>query len=155
VKRSPLAIVSILGGCYMAQSAQPGAVRLIFEYDGDEIRLIGQQRVDVAVTGLEVAPEVRSGHFVEVRGARGEGLSRVPIRTAFDDSVEVFPEDHVEPISRVPIASRAGAFTVVVPARPNAESVAVIRVDASPPTDLSVSPPPAETVDLATFALES
>ncbi len=143
----------------MAQpEQQSAAVRLIFEYDGDAIRLVSQQRVDVAVTGFDVAPEVRSGHFVEVRGAGGEGLSRVPIRAAFDDSVEVFPADHREPITRVPRTERTGAFTVVVPARPNAQRVAVIRVDAPPAADRlepGVAPPPPETVDLATFPLES
>jgi hypothetical protein len=95
---------------------------------------------------------------VEVRGAGGEGLSRVPIRAAFDDSVEVFPADHREPITRVPRTERTGAFTVVVPARPNAQRVAVIRVDAPPAADRlepGVAPPPPETVDLATFPLES
>ena len=70
----------------------------------------------------------------------------------------MFPEDHSEAITRVPTAEPTGAFTVVVPARSNAKSVAVIRVDAPLPADLlnpSAGPPPAETIDLASFPLES
>ena len=33
---------------------RPAAVRLIFEYEGDQVRLVAQQRVDVAVPGLDL-----------------------------------------------------------------------------------------------------
>ena len=135
----------------------PGAVRLIFANDGDDVTLVSQQRVDVAVTGFDAAPEERSGHFAEVRGADGQALTRVPIHAAFADSVEVFPEGPDEAITRVPNLTSSGAFTVVVPARPDARSVAVIRVDGVVPSEqrgAGVAPAPARTTELATFALE-
>jgi hypothetical protein len=135
----------------------PSGVRLIFTYEGDEVTLVSQERVDVAVTGFDAAPEQRSGHFAEVRGAAGQGLTRVPLKAAFADSVEVFGEAEGEAITRVPNRSRSGAFTVIVPARPDARSVAVIRVDGVVPSEhLRMAGAPAEphTVELATFALE-
>ncbi len=135
----------------------PGAVRLIFANDGDDITLVSQQRVDIAVTGFDAAPELRSGHFAEVRGADGEALTRVPIHAAFPDSVEVFPETAGEPITRVPNPDPSGAFTVVVPARPDARSVAVVRVEGVVPAEhagAAGSREPARTTELATFALE-
>lgn len=135
----------------------PGAVRLIFTNEGDEVTLVSQQRVDVAVTGFDAAPEERSGHFAEVRGADGQALTRVPIHAAFPDSVEVFPESHDEAITRVPNLNPSGAFTVVVPARPDARSVAVIRVDGVVPSEqvgAAEAPTPVRTTELATFALE-
>ena len=135
----------------------PGAVRLIFSTEGDDVTLVSQQRVDVAVTGFDAAPEDRSGHFVEVRGADGQALTRVPIHTAFPDSVEVFPENHGEAITRVPNLDPSGAFTVVVPARPDARSVALIRVAGVVPAEQlgpAGAPAPARTTELATFALE-
>jgi hypothetical protein len=135
----------------------PSGVRLIFTYEGDEVTLVSQERVDVAVTGFDAAPEQRSGHFAEVRGAAGQSLTRVPLHAAFPDSVEVFGEAEGEAITRVPNLNRSGAFTVIVPARPEARSVAVIRVDGVVPSEhLRAAGAPTEprTVELATFALE-
>ena len=104
------------------------AVRLIFEYDGDDVRLVSQQPVDVAVSGFDLAPAPAAGHFVELRTAANEPLNRVPVRGAFAASAEVFPEQHGDPITRVDVASPKGAFTVVVPAGPEAVRAALLQV---------------------------
>ncbi len=146
-------------GVYVSEPSSvpvPGAVRLIFSTDGDDVTLLSQQRVDVAVTGFDAAPEERSGHFVEVRGIDGQALTRVPVHAAFPDTVEVFPENHDEAIIRVPNLNRSSAFTVVVPARSDARSVALIRVagvvPAGQPPVADAAPP--ATTELATFELE-
>jgi hypothetical protein len=139
--------------------ATPSAVRLIFEYDGDDVRLVSQQPVDIAISGFDVPPEVRAGHFVDTRDENGTRLSRVSVRGAFQQSAEVFPEDHAEPITRVDTPVQ-GAFTVVVPAPPAAAQVAVVRVAAAPPASApgggTTSPAPGtpEDVTLGTFRLE-
>jgi hypothetical protein len=103
-----------------------GAVRLIFEYEGDTVRLVSQQPVDTVVT-TPIAAEQRAGHFVETRNEAGDLLARVPVRTGLQQSTEVFPEDHAAPITRVDTEAR-GAFTVVVPAHADAAQVAVVRI---------------------------
>ena len=37
------------------------AMRLIFEYEGDQVRLVSQQPVDVAITGFDLARTQRAG----------------------------------------------------------------------------------------------
>ncbi len=134
---------------------QPSSVRLIFEYDGNDVRLVSQQPVDVAVTGFDLSRTNRPGHYVETRDDAGTALSRVPVQGAFVESAEVFPEDPGQPITRVD-APAQGAFTVVVPASPAAQRVAVVRVE--PVAGIAAAPggalEAAQTVDLASFELE-
>jgi hypothetical protein len=104
------------------------AVRLIFEYDGDDLRLISQQPVRMVISLIDIAGEEQAGYFVDTRNAAGRTLMRVPIHEALTTSVEVFPEDHGEPITRVDVAHPRGAFTVVVPASDEADHVTVVRV---------------------------
>jgi hypothetical protein len=143
------------------EQAVTPAVRLIFEYDGDDVRLVSQQPVDVAVSGFDLAPAPAPGHYVELRGAANEPLSRVPVRGAFAASAEVFPEQHGEPITRVDVARPKGAFTVVVPAGPGAVRAALLQV-MPPPEDATARPAARVTApgsgepevrELATFEL--
>ncbi len=118
-------------------AAPAGAIRLIFEYDGDDVRLIHRQPVDVLVPGFDAAPDIRTGRFAEVRDADDRALARVAIRHDAS-SREVFPEDPGDPITRVDVEHPSGAFTVVVPASEAASQVALLDVDVPPP------PPPGE-----------
>lgn len=147
-----------------SQPDRPAAVRLIFEYEGGQVRLVAQQRVDVVVPGLDldVSPMPRPGHYVEARNAINEALSRVPVREALSGSAEVFPEEPGSPITRVDVAEPRGAFTVVLPAPETAEQVAVVRVTERQPEARLVpggatSPVPgdSEIVDIASFRLEA
>jgi len=139
------------------------SVRLIFEYEGDEVRLVMQQPVDIAVTGFDAHPDVRPGHYVEVRDAADTMMTRVPVREAFSASAEVFPEQPGEPITRVDVARPSGAFTVVVPAPAAADHVAMVRI-APPAADAprrlaagATGPAPGEpeVTEIARFALEN
>lgn len=137
------------------------AIRLIFEYDGDDVRLVAQQRVDVAVTGFDTPRVLGPGHYVEMRDESGAALTRVPVRDAFAGSAEVFPEQPGEPITRVDVEHASGAFTVVVPAPEASRVVAVVEVPPTPPSVPRVgggatSPLPGtpEVRELATFPLE-
>lgn len=114
------------------QSQRPSrAVRLIFEYDGDNVVLISQQDVDIASTGISALREPPPGNYIEVRAADGGALSRVPIGEVFSTSVEVFPEHAGEAIVRLDVEKPRGAFTVVVPATEEATHVAVLGVRAA------------------------
>lgn len=140
----------------------PAAVRLIFEYEGDQVRLVQQQPVDVAVSGFDLTREQAPGDHVEVRGADGQLLNRVPIRSGMTTSVEVFPEDPNEPITRTDMPEARGAFTVVVPTTPQADHIALVRIqpgdtEAGALGDRSTSPVPGapEIIELATFPLNT
>lgn len=141
------------------QPAQTLAMRLIFEYEGDQVRLVSQSPVDLVITGFDIARTRRPGYYVDTRDTTGQTLTRVPARGAFADSTEVFPEQPGELITRVQIANPRGAFTVVVPAPQGADHVSVVRV-AAPDTATAASDAsaagaaPAGTTEIATFTLQ-
>ena len=116
-----------------SQSPQPSSMRLIFEYDGDEVRLVMQQPVDVLVTGFDITRTQREGYYIDTRDASGGILSRVPARGAFQSSVEVFPEHPGEPITRTELERPRGAFTVIVPVPQNADHVRIVQVTPARP----------------------
>lgn len=111
---------------------QPRSMRLIFEYDGDDVRLVMQQPVDLPPTDAPTAQ--RTGHFVETRDAAGRTLARVAAPGAIPDSVEVFPERHGDPITRLPVDRPRGAFTIIVPASQDTDHVRLVQMTA-PPSD--------------------
>jgi hypothetical protein len=108
---------------------QPRSVRLIFEFDGDDVRLVMQQPVDLPATSQSAQ---QTGHFVETRDATGRTLARLAAPGAFPDSVEVFPERHGDPITRLPVDRPRGAFTIIVPASQDTDHVRLVQVTASP-----------------------
>ena len=140
------------------QSSTSGqAVRLIFEYEGDTVRLVYQEPVDVAIPRFPPTDQ-RADHFVETRDDAGALLARIPVRGGFVQSAEVFPEDHSEEITRIDTEA-SGAFTVVVPAQQEAVQVAVMRAGATEVNlrrKRGLAPPPDESADveLGSFRLE-
>lgn len=142
-----------------AAPGRPGAVRMIFEYEGDTIRLVSTQRVDVAVTGFDLPAETATppGHYVQLRSADGVSLAQVAVRNGPTASAEVFPETAGEPIVRTDLERPRGAFTVVVPAAAGARQIAVVEV-AHPPSTEGLAPQAGvatTSTDLATFDLDA
>ena len=139
---------------YNSQAPPTRAVRLIFEFDGDQIRLVSQQMVDMVVTGLDLARAQHPGVYVDVRDSIGRTLARVPARGALAASAEIFPEHPSEPIVRMEVAKPKGAFTVVVPAPAEASQVTVVRiVTAHPEARLPAGDAMSVSANLATFPL--
>jgi hypothetical protein len=137
------------------------AMRLIFEYEGQQVRLVSQQPVDVAITGFDIARAQHPGYYIDTRDADGRTLSRVPARDAFSGSTEVFPEQPGEPITRVDVAIPRGAFTVVVPVPEGADHVTVVHLaPATPEAPLpssratSAVPGSPEVIELGSFPLQ-
>lgn len=111
------------------------SVRLIFEFGPDGVRLLQQHPVNVPksvprnvpanvpgnVTGGGALREPQAGDYVEVRSRDGQTVSRVPVWTGLGSNVETFPQD--------PYISQDAprVLTVVVPAPPDADHVAVVR----------------------------
>ena len=110
------------------EPVQPAAaVRLTFEYDGDEVRLVGQQPVDaVPLAGDEPAAGEESGFAVEVRAGDGRVLHRRVLNEPMHASAEVFSPEPGANITRVAKTEDRGTFTVLVPALPDADHVALL-----------------------------
>lgn len=143
------------------QPAPTQAVRLIFEYQGDQVRLVTQQPVEMVVTGFDITQVSQPGYYIDTRNANDQTLTRVPARSVFDTSVEVFPEQPGEPITRTDMAMPQGAFTVVVPVTNGASHVTLVHIapgaDAPMSGSRATSPVPGspEVTDLASFPLEA
>lgn len=133
----------------------PGSssTRLIFEFEGDDVRLLSQMPVDldihatppprVSARSARAAPPSTPGRYVEVRDAAKRVLHR---RRLIDDPVqeghEVFAPEGGH-ISRVAADRPTGAFTVVVPVLDAQDHVALLAVEASAdPGPPGVLPPP-------------
>ena len=86
-----------------SQSELMPAVRLIFEYEGDQVRLISQQSVEMAITGFDISSAEQSGYYVDTRDSQDATLARIPVRNAFSASLEVFPENRNEQITRIDV----------------------------------------------------
>ena len=141
------------------QPTQTPVMRLIFEYEGDQVRLVSQAPVNLSITGFDLARTQRPGYYIDTRDGAGQTLARVPARNLFSTSTEVFPEQPGDLISRVEMATPRGAFTVVVPAGNGADSVSVVRVapgvaGVAPDGGTSAAAPEVTTTDIAKFALQ-
>lgn len=136
------------------------SVRLIFEYEGDKVRLVSQQPVDMVVTGFDLPLTDQLAYHVEARDVNDKTLARVPARNALERSTEVFPEHPGEPITRHDVPVPKGAFTVVVPAPAAAHHVTLVQIVPGKPTEglaegVVAAPPKPEVIDLVSFPLHA
>ncbi len=136
------------------------AVRLIFEYEGQTVRLISQQPVEMVIPDSDIdisaAAADHPAHFIDMRDAANKTLARVMVREAFATSAEVFPERSGDPITRVDIPVPKGAFTAVVPVADNADHVTLVK--AAPSAEMAPGPEGLRraqliTTDVASFPL--
>ena len=118
---------------------QPGAVRLIFVYDGDDIRLLSRQPVDVLVPPADPTSRShdRSGFWVEVRAESEDVLYRRVMTDPARIHPEVFSPDPAVGITRAPEPQPVGAFTVLVP---NEDAASHDVLMGSPPPEGSGAP---------------
>ena len=135
-----------------AAPAPSRATRLIFEYDGDRVRVVQQTSVDIAAATLPSAAPDQIGVFVDVRDAGNRTLARVPAPHALSTSIEAFPEEHDQQFSRRDVATPSGAFTVVVPVPAGADHVTIVRV--ATPNSGAVATGESRTTDLVSFPLK-
>jgi len=135
--------------------APVSAMRFIFEYDGDAVRLLSQQPVDMAITGAELGQSLAVGYFVDARDADNRTLARVHARGLSGGTAEVFPETPGEPIVHVKVEQPKGAFTVVLPVPAGAARVALVQVlpQADAHTAAAGAAAPLRGTDIASFPL--
>src|SRR5439155_17519938 len=99
---------------FRTESMKPfrGAVRLVFAYERDRVRLVERQSIDmIAPPGEpEPLPERAAGFWVELRDGRGRRLYQRVIQQPVRFEVEVFPEKLDDRIEWRPLASPQGTF---------------------------------------------
>jgi hypothetical protein len=106
--------------------AQPGPVhRLTFAYEGDQIRLVGDQVVRMVVPptrGLDEAGTL-AGFSVILRDANNRPLYHFVRTSPMRHDAEVFATDPSRTLHRVDVQEPRGTFTVLVPHVDGAASV--------------------------------
>jgi hypothetical protein len=93
------------------------AMRLTFSYNGDDVKLISQQRTEMSVPSSDAVKGygTHKGFWAELRSGSDKTLYRTVMHNPTKNDAEVFPESPGEPISREPAPKRKGVFVVVVP----------------------------------------
>jgi hypothetical protein len=130
------------------------AVRLRFAYEGNDVRLVSQQRVEMIVPPADALSGFASeqGFWVEVRTAQEEVLHRRVMHDPLRQDVEVFSPDPAQSIVRTPVERPSGTFTVLVPDIDEADHVALMS-SAAP----GIAPEMADrgpATELARFSLQ-
>jgi hypothetical protein len=120
--------------------AQP-AVRLVLQYDGDQVRLLSQIPVTMVVPRTDPG-QTAPGVYVDSRSADDVPLARVRAYRAMVASTELFPAQASERLRHVERPQR-GVFSVVLPAPPDADHLTVVRIAHG-----------AMATDLARFAMD-
>ena len=100
------------------------AVRLVVEYDGDTLRVISRQEVAMATPPSDPVRgfEEETGFWLELRDSKGQTLYRRVMHNPVASDVEAF--DPEKGITRHTVERKRGVFTVLVPALPEAQTVA-------------------------------
>lgn len=116
----------------MAQPQTAGSTRLIFEYDGDNLRLVSSHDVELAppASDAKTAGADEAGFWLEVRDARLQVMHRQIMHDPMMTHAEVFSNEPGKSIARSTTPVRKGAFTVLVPRLPTSDHLAFVRMDA-------------------------
>ena len=112
----------------------PKAMRLTFSYQGDQVKLVSQQPVEMTVPPSDPVKgyEQQKGFWAEVKSDQDKTLFRRVLHNPTRNDAEVFTDDPEQSISRAPAPKRKGVFTVVVPATDKGEDVTLSRSAGQP-----------------------
>ncbi|HWS53211.1 MAG TPA: hypothetical protein VN228_03760 [Pyrinomonadaceae bacterium] len=112
----------------------PRALRLIFSYAGQDVRLVGRQRVAMTVPPSDPsagAEQGQSGFWFELRDDSGRTLYRKVMGNPIPTSTEVLTDDPARPVAREEVAGDVqGVFVLLCPETEAARTVALFS---SPP----------------------
>ena len=112
-----------------AAGNSPKAMRLTFSYEGDDVKLVSKQSVDMVVPPSDPVTGFaqQKGFWAELKSARNKTLYRQVMHNPTRNDAEVFSPDPDQSISRAPAPKRKGVFVVVVPETDKGEEVALVR----------------------------
>ena len=105
------------------------AMRLTFSYDGDDVKLLSQQRIEMIVPSSDAVKGygTHKGFWAELRSGSDKTLYRTVMHNPTKNDAEVFPELPGEAITREPAPKRKGVFTVLLPDTDKGQQVILCR----------------------------
>jgi hypothetical protein len=120
----------------------PKAMRLTFSYQGDQVKLVSQQPVEMTVPPSDPVKgyEEHKGFWAELKSAQDKTLYRRVLHNPTRNDAEVFSDDPEQSISRQPAPKRKGVFTVVVPDTDKGHEVTLSRSMGQPDIEAEGAP---------------
>lgn len=105
------------------------AMRLTFSYNGDDVKLLSQERTEMTVPPSDEVKGYakQKGFWAELKSGTDKTLYRTVMHNPTKNDAEVFPESPDGVISREPAPKRKGVFVVVVPDTDKGEEVTLSR----------------------------
>ena len=125
-----------------ASEKSPKAMRLTFSYQGDQVKLVSQQPVEMTVPPSDPLKgyEEHKGFWAEVKNAQDKTLFRRVLHNPTRNDAEVFSDDPEQSISRAPAPKRKGVFVVVVPDTNKGHEVTLSRSTGQPNIEAEGAP---------------
>lgn len=126
-------------------------LRLVFEYEGDHVRLISRDRVEMVTPPSDPirGPEAASGFMAELRDADERGVYRKVMRNPMLRAVEVRSDDPERPLEWQEMREPSGTFVMMMPDFDDAASLVFL----SSPPEFGADAAMAPMTELARFDL--
>jgi hypothetical protein len=120
----------------------PTAMRLTFSYQGDRVKLVSQQPVEMTVPPSDPLKgyEQHKGFWAELKSDQDKTLFRRVLHNPTRNDAEVFSDDPEQSISRAPAPKRKGVFVVVVPHTEEGREVTLSRSSGNPDIEAAGAP---------------
>lgn len=120
----------------------PRAMRLTFSYQGDQVKLVSQQSVEMTVPPSDPLKgyEEHKGFWAELKSDQDKTLFRRVLHNPTRNDAEVFSDDPEQSISRAPAPKRKGVFVVVVPHTETGNEVTLSRSTGQPDIEAQGAP---------------
>jgi len=117
-------------------------MRLTFSYQGDQVKLVSQQPVEMTVPPSDPVKgyEQQKGFWAEVKGDQDKTLFLRVLHNPTRNDAEVFSDDPEQSISRAPAPKRKGVFVVVVPHTEKSREVTLSRSSGNPNIEAAGAP---------------
>lgn len=124
-------------GSRKAPSRTTKALRLIFSYEGDKVKLVSKKPVRMTIPPSDSLEgyEEHKGFWAELKGAKKKTLYRHVLHNPTKNDAEIFPDDPEQGITRVPAPNRTGTFVVLVPDTVKGHEVTLSRSAGVPVTN--------------------
>ena len=117
-------------------------MRLTFSYQGDQVKLVSQQPVEMTVPPSDPVKgyEQQKGFWAELKGDQDKTLFRRVLHNPTRNDAEVFSDEPGQSISRAPAPKRKGVFVVVVPHTEKGREVTLSRSAGNPNIEAAGAP---------------
>lgn len=103
-----------------------GAIRLTFDYEGEQLKVVSEEKVEKMVPLFKEVEDKSSGAWIELKDKEGNILHTQAMDIPFAPDLESFSNDPKKPsIIRKKTADLEGGFSILIPDIPEVSEVEV------------------------------